>query len=718
MLRAPFTIILAALIVAFGPIAWAEPVAERLAPDLIRWFPNEASRAAPVPFPAYVQPLSSGEMLAESPAVEVIFQQAHGRHAARIDIAEGTSLYGTGEVAGPLLRNGQRTVAWNTDAYGYGRGSLSLYQSHPWVLAVRADGSSFGVLAETTWRCLIDLSGGILLAAEGPAFPIVIIEGDRPQDVLRALARLTGTIELPPRWALGYHQCRYSYTPEARVREIAAGFRQRRIPCDVIWLDIDYMDGYRSFTWNAESFPDPKGLIDDLHEQGFRSIAILDPGIKWEPGHRVFESGGAVDAWVRAADGGLFTGVVWPGICVFPDFTRGAVRRWWSELVVEFLDVGLDGLWNDMNEPAVFQVESKTMPEDNLHRADPELGGPGSHARYHNVYGMLMARASYEGMQRARPGRRPFVLTRAGFLGEQRWAATWTGDNTTSWDHLDMSISMVLNLGLSGQPFSGPDIGGFRFGGDGTLFGRWMGIGALLPFARGHTEKGGIDKEPWSFGPATETVCRLALERRSRLMPYLYTVFQEASTQGLPVCRPAFFADPVNPELRAEDDSFLLGADVAVIARTHPTEPINVPTTFESWRPFALVGVDRAHPELPQFRLRPGAILPVGPIRQYVDEDVEGLLELIVHLNDSGRATGWLYDDDGTSLEHLSGAFHRTRFDAELQRGELVVSMDSVEGDGQRPVASAFVVRWLLPQRDVIHPVTSNLPISLSASRN
>ena len=265
------------------------------------------------------------------------------------------------------------------------------------------------------------------------------------------------------------------------------------------------MHRFRCFTFDPPHFPNPKQLNADLHAQSYDTVWMIDPGIKAEPGYFVYDQGMAKNAWVQRKDGSTFEGEVWPGLCVFPDFTRRDTRAWWGRLTSEFADqAGASGIWNDMNEPAVFDVTSKTMPESNRHDADPELGGPGPHLRYHNTYGMLMARASFEGLSTSRPTKRPFVLSRANILGGQRYAAAWTGDNRANETHVRMALPMVLNLGLSGQPFSGPDIGGFAEALTGEEYARWMGLGTLLPFARAHTEKGQIRKEPWSFGPRIE----------------------------------------------------------------------------------------------------------------------------------------------------------------------------------------------------------------------
>uniref|UniRef100_A0A2P2KY59 Uncharacterized protein n=1 Tax=Rhizophora mucronata TaxID=61149 RepID=A0A2P2KY59_RHIMU len=376
------------------------------------------------------------------------FQRHLGRQIVKIELPVGTSFYGTGEVSGPLERTGKRVFTWNTDAYGYDPRTTSLYQSHPWVLAVLPNGEALGVLADTTLRCEIDLRKASTIQFAAPASYPVISFGPfaSPVAVLKSLSRAIGTVFMPPKWSLGYHQCRWGYDSDQRVREVARGFREKGIPCDVIWMDIDYMDGFRCFTFDKERFPDPELLVEDLHDGGFKAIWMLDPGIKHEDGYFVCESGSKNDVWVQNADGKPFIGEVWPGPCVFPDFTQSKVRSWWASLVQDFISNGVDGIWNDMNEPDIFKSVTKTMPESNIHRGDDEFGGCLNHSHYHNVYGMLMARSTFEGMKLANENKRPFVLTRAGFIGSQRYAASWTGDNLSNWEHLHMSISMVLQL--------------------------------------------------------------------------------------------------------------------------------------------------------------------------------------------------------------------------------------------------------------------------------
>ena len=627
-------------------------------------FRDPSHRATPLPpFPALLhQPVPIGPAPRDFP-VRPFFADRAGARTIAIDGAPGTSYYGTGECCGPLERSGRSVTCWTTDCFGYDDKSPSLYQAHPWVLAVRRDGSAYGVMVETTCRCRVTTGRGILFECEGHSPGVIVIDGDSPQDVLKQLAALTGFMPMPPLWALGYQQCRWSYEPDSRVRDLAAEFRTRRIPCDVIWLDIDYMDGFRCFTFDREKFPSPSVLNDDLHMLGFKTVYMIDPGIKVDPGYAAYTSGREGGHFVPRSPGGQeYHGWVWPGPCAFPDFTSARTREWWAGLYKDFLATGIDGVWNDMNEPAVFDGPGKSMPETNHHDADPELGGPGPHSRHHNIYGMQMVRATREGIEQSRPGKRTFVLTRSNFLGGHRYAATWTGDNTSDWKHLSWSIPMVLNLGLSGQPFCGPDIGGFIGNATGDLFARWMGIGALLPFARAHSTKDSQHHEPWAFGEACEQVCRVALERRYRLLPYLYTLFYEAHTTGLPVARPVFFADPSDPRLRTRDDAFLLGADVLVVCDVmrDGAGPRGLEGVLASWREFE-PGQEKAE-GLPRLFLRPGAIVPLGPVVQFVDEKELDPLTLVVSPDQSGRAEGVLYEDAGDGNGHAAGDFALTRY--------------------------------------------------------
>ena len=633
------------------------------------------------------------------PPVPVAFTRDATHVRARLELPPGTSFYGTGEVTGPLERSGRTVTLWNTDAFEYGAASTPLYQSHPYVLAVRADGSALGILADSIRRGTIACAGtaqrsgspAVELAFESGAageaepFDLYLIEGRRPLDVTRALAALVGRIALPPLWALGYHQCRWSYTSADEVRAVAAELRSRDIPCDGLWLDIDYMDRFRVFTTNPETFPDVAALTEELAELGFHTVAILDPGVAVDS--ELACEGLERGVFVLDAEGEPVTGKVWPGACHFPDFTSRAAREWWSEHVRAFVArTRLDGLWNDMNEPSVMDAPTKTLADTCRHAGTGEPGSRGSggdHARWHNLYGQLMVAASREGFERARPERRPFLLTRSSHVSGARLAATWTGDNRATWEHLRWSIPMALNLGLAGQPFSGPDVGGFSDDPDAELFARWFELACLLPFFRGHAEKSSRRKEPWAFGAETERLVRGSIERRMKLLPTLYTLFREASESGAPVVRPVFFADPTDPTLRTIDDAFLLGDAllVAPVVFARARERVVVlPRIPGGWYAFPDGGPPiTAHEHivpaplgtLPLFA-RAGSIVFEHEPRASTATPPR-LLVVHVFCDAAGRAEGRLYEDEGEGHAYAQGAYRDARFTAEAGETELEI---------------------------------------------
>jgi len=354
------------------------------------FYPRNYNAAAHSPsFALIKEPVAIGD-IPKSWSYKPTFYSKNGKSYATLPIAKGTSLYGTGENTGPLLRNGKSVTLWNTDNYEFRKDEgKRLYQSHPWVLGVNSDGTAFGIIADNTWKQQIELTDSIRFISEGPAFRIIIIKRESPQEVVKSLAGLVGKMALPPLWSLGYQQCRFSYVPDTRIKSVADTFRIKKLPCDVIWMDIDYMDNFKVFTFDKKKIPNPKEVNDYLHSKNFKSIWMIDPGIKAEKGYSVYESGSEGNHWVLNKEGKEFNGNVWPGKCAFPDFTRPETRAWWGDLYKNFMAAGIDGVWNDMNEPSVFDGPDGTMPEDNYHRGGGDLVA-GSHLRYHNVYGTLM----------------------------------------------------------------------------------------------------------------------------------------------------------------------------------------------------------------------------------------------------------------------------------------------------------------------------------------
>ena len=635
------------------------------------------------PSPIFVQELVPTAALPHDWRLKPVFSQREGKQIATIHVGEGVDLYGTGEVTGPLKRNGRKISLWNIDTPAYGvDGGSHLYQSHPWVMGLRADGSAFGIIADNTWRQTISTDQDVVFESDGPAFRVVIIERPNVQQLMQALADLTGHMELPPLWSLGYHQCRHTYYPDGRVMEVADLLRKHQIPSDVIWMDIDYMDGYRIFTFNPDGFSNPLRLNDYLHQQDFKTVYMIDPGVKVEEGYFVDDQGTAGDYWVKDKNGQVFEGNVWPGACHFPDFTRPEVRSWWATLYKDFMATGVDGVWNDMNEPAIFGQPEGTMPRDNRH-----LGGEGvtagPHLRFHNVYGMNMVRASRQGLLLANPQKRPFILSRSNFLGGQRYAATWTGDNLSHPDHLKLSVPMSLTLGLSGQPFNGPDIGGFCENSNGQLVAEWTALGVYFPFVRNHNTKGTVAQEPWAFTPEVLDACRTAINRRYRLMPYIYTLFREASTTGMPVMRPLFMADSKDLNLRSEDRSFLLGGDLMI--RPQWAEHTAMPQ--QEWQCLELE--ETADSYQCELRQRPGSVIPLANLAQSTATLRTDSLTLLVCVDGEGKAVGQLYEDEGDGFGYREGRYRQTTIEATLRKKQLQVTLRQT--DGQLPA----VVRTL-----------------------
>ena len=626
------------------------------------------------PSPVFVKELGFQGGIPADWRLKPVFSQRDGKQIATIHVGEGVDLYGTGEVTGPLKRNGRKISLWNIDTPAYGvDGGTHLYQSHPWVMGLRSDGSAFGIIADNTWRQTISTDQDVVFESMGPAFRVVVIERPDVAQLMQALADLTGHMPLPPLWSLGYHQCRHTYYPDGRVMEVADLLRKHQIPSDVIWMDIDYMDGYRIFTFDPDGFPNPRRLNDYLHQQHFKSVYMIDPGVKAEKGYFVDDQGRAGDYFVKTADGKLFEGNVWPGACHFPDFTRPEVRSWWSTLYRDFMATGVDGVWNDMNEPAIFGQPEQTMPLDNRHEGgDGITAGP--HLRFHNVYGMNMVRASRQGLLLANPQKRPFILSRSNFLGGQRYAATWTGDNLSHPDHMKLSVPMTLTLGLSGQPFNGPDIGGFCENSNGELVAQWTALGVYFPFVRNHNTKGTIAQEPWAFTPEVLDACRTAINRRYRLMPYIYTLFREASETGMPVMRPLFMADPTDLSLRSEDRAFLLGGDLLV--RPQWAGRTAMPKT--AWQPLTLeAATDSFQCEL---RQRPGSVIPLANLAQSTTDLRTDSLTLLVCIDGEGKAVGQLYEDEGDGFSYREGCYRQTSIEATLRKKQLTVRMRQVGG--------------------------------------
>jgi len=574
--------------------------------------------------------------------------------------------FGMGDKTGVLDRRGYTFTNWNSDTPGYTSSSDPIYKSIPFFISIGGPGGSYGIFLDNNWRSTFDFGHrdgrAIEISAVDGPIDYYLIAGPAVPDVVHRYTDLTGKAPLAPLWSLGYQQSRWSYMSDAEVRTLAGRFRNEHFPIDVIWMDIDYQDHNRPFTVNTATFPDMRKLVADMAAQDIRLVPITDLHIADLPnqGYVPFDSGIAGNNFVHKADGSLYVAPVWPGPSVFPDFTRASTRAWWGSLYKKFIDDGFAGFWNDMNEPAVFDTPTKTMPLDNLHRieSDDFATRNASHAEIHNVYGMQNTRGTFEGMRRFRPNQRPFVMTRATFAGGQRYAVTWTGDNSSTWDHLRLSVEQLINLGLSGFAYSGADVGGFTGGPSPELMTRWFEVAAFTPIFRDHSAKGTPRAEPWVDGPEQLAIRKRYVEERYRLLPYIYALAEQNSRTGDPLMRPVFYDYP--DALGSDCDqsmNFTLGPSLLVAGPPKPESPapfdICLPKGgwYDYWTGVPITQAKLTETPkletLPVF-IRAGTILPRQPLVQSTMERPEGALSLDIYPGPDCR--GSLYFDDGISV--------------------------------------------------------------------
>jgi len=600
-------------------------------------------------------------------------------------IQEGEVFYGLGDKPSALQMRGKRFENFSTDSYGYGVDTDPLYKNIPFYYGLH-HGKAYGIFFDNTFRTIFDLGAErpevCSYWARGGEMNYYFIYGPELMEVAKGYAYLTGKPELPPMWALGYHQCRWSYSPDKRVLEVAHEFRKRGIPCDVIYLDIDYMEGYRCFTFGKDNFPDPKAMTKELESIGFKLVVIIDPGIKVDPDYRIYQEGLKNDYFCRRQDGALMEGDVWPGKCVFPDFTNRKVREWWSGLFGELIDKGVRGVWNDMNEPAVFEIG--TFPEDVRHDYD---GDPCSHRKAHNVYGHMMAKATFKGIKKFLMPARPFVITRSAYAGIQKYSSVWTGDNSASWEQLWIASQQCQRLSISGVSFAGSDIGGFIGEPDGELYTRWMQMAVFHPFCRTHSASNetGFNQEPWSFGTQYEAICKKYINLRYRLLPYLYTTFWQNYSEGAPMLRPLVFAAQNDPETYNRNEEFLLGDHLLVCPVSKPgvTErQVYLPEGgwYHNWddeyyKGSQEVTVPAPITQLPLF-VREGAIVPTGPKMNYVGEKPIKELTLHVYYKD-GAESSFLYLDDGDNMGYKNRHYRVIRFELRGNKSSLRIWRNS-----------------------------------------
>lgn len=595
---------------------------------------------------------------------------------------ESESYYGVGDKPSQLNLRGKRVENWNMDQYAFGKNQNPLYKAVPFYIGLHHK-TAYGIFFDNTFKTHFDFCherrNVTSFWADGGEMNYYFFYGPKVSEVVHGYTDLTGKPELPPLWTLGFHQCKWSYYPESRVKEVASTFRAMKIPCDAIYLDIDYMEGFRCFTWDKEYFPNPKRMVDELLEDGFKTVAMIDPGIKVDKDYWVYQEAVEKDYFCKRADGPYMKGKVWPGECHFPDFTNPEVREWWAGLYKEIIaEVGVRGIWNDMNEPAVMEVPGKTFPDDVRHNYD---GHPCSHRKAHNIYGMQMARATYEGMRRYTFPKRPFVITRAAYSGAQRFTSSWTGDNVATWEHLWIANVQVQRMCLSGMSFTGSDIGGFAEQPSGELFARWIQLGVFHPFCRVHSSGDHGDQEPWSFDSEVTDITRKFIELRYTLLPYLYTMFWEYMNDGVPMLKSLAYYDQDDQHTHYRNDEFIFGNHILVCPILEPNAKgrrMYLPrgNWYNFWTNELVAGgketwVEADLDSIPIF-IKEGSIIPNYPVQQYVGEKEIEELKLNVYFAE-GTEISRVYEDAGDGYDYKKGRYSLRKFRLTGRHNQLII---------------------------------------------
>ncbi len=619
-------------------------------------------------------------------------------------LSDEEHFYGFGEKTGPLDKRGEYMEMFAGDR-SYKKDEDPLYVSIPYFIGVK-NKKAYGVFFDNTYRSKFDMGKSsdkhYYFGAEGGELEYYVFPGPKVSEVVEDYTELTGRMELPPKWSIGYHQSRWSYDTQEEVLEIGKTFREKEIPCDSIHLDIDYMDGYRVFTFDEENFPDPKAMVDQLKEWDITPVTIMDPGVKEDEGYHIYDECMEKEYYCKNPEGGPSRSWVWPGICIFPDFTREEVREWWGDKHEFYFDLGIEGIWNDMNEPSLMAMDKfDFLPFDEVILKTFKLYDYGRWSdlmRMRNVYGINENKATHGGFEKHMPDKRPFILSRSGYAGVQKYAAIWTGDNWSAFHQIGLSARMIMNLGLSGVAFSGADIGGFSgfkkfFMKNPDLYKRWIQLGVFYPFSRSHTAKRTRRQEPWSFGEEVEEVSRKYIELRYELLPYLYTQFWKASELGGPILKPLFYNYQEDGNCYDErfEDQFLFGDDILVVPISEDeVDSLEVYLPEEEywvnyWTGERLEGgqvyeIEGPVEDLPIF-VRSGAIIPAQEPVQSTKEEVD---ELQIRIY-PGEGSFSLYLDDGESKGYEEGEFTIVDIEQDFSGGELCISFDESESGFELP---------------------------------
>lgn len=620
------------------------------------------------------------------------------------EITAAEKFYALGDRTGHLNKRGYRYQLWNTDDPSPHVESFEvLYKSIPFVLGLK-DNYAYGLFFDNSFRSYFDFGKEnddyLYYAAEGGSLNYYFINGPSAKKVIKSYTKLTGRTPLPQKWTLGNQQSRWSYDSRERVEEIADNFRKKDIPCDVIHLDIDYMNDYKVFTWDENRFRDMQKMVENLHEKGFKVVTIIDPGVKKEKGYQIYDQCLENSFYITDPDGIPYVNEVWPGECVFPDFTNSACRKWWGDNHKKLLEIGIDGIWNDMNEPASF---NGPLPENVLFDND---GRNIEHKEAHNIYGHLMSKSTYEGLNNL-TDKRPFVITRASYAGTQKYSTFWTGDNQSLWEHLRMALPMLMNMGLSGLSFSGTDIGGFGFDSTAELLTRWYQASIFTPLFRNHSSTGSRDQEPWAFKQETEEISKKYIKLRYKFIPYLYDLLWQGEKTGLPVMRPLFLHHQSDSNTYNLNDQFLAGENILmapVVQQGQRCRKVYLPEGkwIDYWTGEEHQGnnyILKATPldMLPMY-IKKGSIIPNYEVQNYIGEKKMDELKLKIYPGDGNYLH---YQDDGESFDYQEGKYNLYKFTQNVDDQSYKVSLE-FKNRGYTDFYSSFEIEFFNTEIDEV----------------
>lgn len=613
-------------------------------------------------------------------------------------LLDGERFIGLGEKTGNLDRRGSAYDNWNTDNPRYGPNDDPLYVTIPFYIGMH-NSLVYGIFMDNSHRSRFNFGASndrfSSFSADDGEMDYYFMHAPSVAGILEQYTHLTGRMTMPPLWALGYQQCRWSYFPDTEVLNTAQNFRDRRIPLDVIYLDIHHMDAYKIFTWHPDRFSNPAKLLSDLKAMGIHTTLIVDPGIKVEKGYEAYEDGLQKDMFAKYPDGAVYTAQVWPGWCHFPDFTKPAAREWWGEKFRGLVNDGVTGFWNDMNEIASWGNGYTPY----LVEFDWE-GRKTSYREAKNVYGLLMSKSTYEGTRKLMNDLRPLILTRAGYSGLQRYSALWTGDNQATDEHMMLGCRLVNSIGLSGVAFTGVDVGGFSKDASPALFARWIGIGAFSPFFRSHTHYDTRQAEPWAYGEVVENISRNYITLRYKLLPYIYSCFRESSLTGMPVARSLAIDYTFDDKIYqyAYQNQYLFGPSILVAPVESTRDLVKVYLPAGEWYDLhsgiMLNGNNEVIAESPMHKLplyvKAGSVIPMqNPVQSTADNPGE---TLFLHIfKGSSNASFTYYEDDGTSYNYEQGSFYSRRISFDPDRREIVLEKANGSKESQiRKVEMVF----------------------------